>query len=289
MGRRGAQHGRVQRSSAEPGEDESPTTAQIRRPRDSTRSATSAPRRARPAISTRCPPCPPTLLVMAAQPPQVADHLIVDQPAEHVLRLTLNRPDKLNAMHNALEDDIGRVLDWFEVRSVRQGAWTDAVRPNRRSGWPSSPARAAPSVLARISWTGASGMRKGRAAMAWRCARTALDRSRDATSRASALPSCAASVWPSCATSTLLSWLRLPCCRVLTFQQAHHRRAERSLLRRWARDGLQSRPARRRRERQARLPGGAAGRGCVLRAGRCRADVVRQWQLRAGYLGSCAS
>jgi len=31
-------------------------------------------------------------LAMALQPPQVADHLLVDQPDEHILRLTLNRP-----------------------------------------------------------------------------------------------------------------------------------------------------------------------------------------------------
>ncbi|KPV78511.1 uncharacterized protein RHOBADRAFT_41056 [Rhodotorula graminis WP1] len=48
------------------------------------------------------------------QHPSVASHLVVDYPHPKVLRLRLNRPEALNAMTDALEEDIRKVLDWFE-------------------------------------------------------------------------------------------------------------------------------------------------------------------------------
>ncbi|GAA5926301.1 hypothetical protein JCM3775_000981 [Rhodotorula graminis] len=48
------------------------------------------------------------------QHPPVASHLVVDYPHPKVLRLRLNRPEALNAMTDALEEDIRKVLDWFE-------------------------------------------------------------------------------------------------------------------------------------------------------------------------------
>lgn len=130
MGQRGAVNDAFAGALSPPGRAEKPRERASWVLRDSTSSSAHPPHRHRPARlpSTRCSPA------MAAQPPHVADHLIVDQPAEHILRLTLNRPDKLNAMHNALEDDIGRVLDWFEVRSFWQGVWADPCRPSRRFG-----------------------------------------------------------------------------------------------------------------------------------------------------------
>ncbi|PWN48242.1 ClpP/crotonase [Violaceomyces palustris] len=51
------------------------------------------------------------------QPPKVGDHLILSFPSQHVLQLTLNRPKQLNAMTDALESDLSRVLDWFETEA----------------------------------------------------------------------------------------------------------------------------------------------------------------------------
>lgn len=46
--------------------------------------------------------------------PKVGSHLILTTPARHVLQMTLNRPEQLNSMTDAMEDDICRVFDWFE-------------------------------------------------------------------------------------------------------------------------------------------------------------------------------
>lgn len=47
--------------------------------------------------------------------PSVGAHLLLSLPAPHVLQLTFNRPEQLNAMTDALEADICRTLDWFEA------------------------------------------------------------------------------------------------------------------------------------------------------------------------------
>lgn len=47
--------------------------------------------------------------------PKVGSHLILTIPARHVLQMTLNRPKQLNAMTDAMEQDICRVFDWFET------------------------------------------------------------------------------------------------------------------------------------------------------------------------------
>ncbi|PWY97488.1 ClpP/crotonase [Testicularia cyperi] len=46
--------------------------------------------------------------------PQVGSHLILTSPAPHVLQMTLNRPQQLNAMTDAMEMDICKVFEWFE-------------------------------------------------------------------------------------------------------------------------------------------------------------------------------
>ncbi|SPO27473.1 related to enoyl-CoA hydratase [Ustilago trichophora] len=47
--------------------------------------------------------------------PKVGSHLILTTPARHVLQMTLNRPKQLNAMTDAMEEDICRVFEWFET------------------------------------------------------------------------------------------------------------------------------------------------------------------------------
>lgn len=48
-------------------------------------------------------------------PPATGEHLIVSNPANHVLLLILNRPKALNAMIPELQEDIGKILDWAEA------------------------------------------------------------------------------------------------------------------------------------------------------------------------------
>ncbi|KAG8825524.1 hypothetical protein FRB91_003011 [Serendipita sp. 411] len=55
------------------------------------------------------PPVPQKL-----SPPSTKDHLIVSNPAEHVLLLCLNRPQALNSMTPELQEDIENILDWAE-------------------------------------------------------------------------------------------------------------------------------------------------------------------------------
>jgi enoyl-CoA hydratase/carnithine racemase len=47
--------------------------------------------------------------------PATGEHLIVSNPATHVLLLILNRPKALNAMTPELQEDIERILDWAEA------------------------------------------------------------------------------------------------------------------------------------------------------------------------------
>ncbi|KAL4064128.1 ClpP/crotonase-like domain-containing protein [Scleroderma yunnanense] len=47
-------------------------------------------------------------------PPATSTDLKVSFPQEHVLLLTLNRPDKRNSVSPTLSDEIGRVLAWFD-------------------------------------------------------------------------------------------------------------------------------------------------------------------------------
>jgi enoyl-CoA hydratase/carnithine racemase len=48
-------------------------------------------------------------------PPATGEHLVVSNPASHVLLLILNRPKALNAMTAELQEDIERILDWAEA------------------------------------------------------------------------------------------------------------------------------------------------------------------------------
>lgn len=50
------------------------------------------------------------------------DELLIDRPAENVLRLRLNRPEKLNAIDEALVDALSVALDRVEEQSVVLGA-----------------------------------------------------------------------------------------------------------------------------------------------------------------------
>ncbi|KAJ7593943.1 ClpP/crotonase-like domain-containing protein [Mycena floridula] len=47
-------------------------------------------------------------------PPKHSNQLILSYPADHVLLLTLNRPDALNAISPQLTDELHAVLNWFE-------------------------------------------------------------------------------------------------------------------------------------------------------------------------------
>ncbi|KAJ6595674.1 enoyl-CoA hydratase [Mycena vulgaris] len=47
-------------------------------------------------------------------PPAVSAEILLDFPQKHVLLITLNRPKSLNAMTPQMEDDLRRVLNWFE-------------------------------------------------------------------------------------------------------------------------------------------------------------------------------
>lgn len=51
---------------------------------------------------------------MQLKPPVHSSQLKVEFPADHVLLLTLNRPQSLNAMTPTMAEDLRRVLDWFE-------------------------------------------------------------------------------------------------------------------------------------------------------------------------------
>ena len=52
--------------------------------------------------------------MVALNPPQTSNELLVAFPAEHVLLLTFNRPKQLNAMTPQLGEDLRMVLNWFE-------------------------------------------------------------------------------------------------------------------------------------------------------------------------------
>jgi len=56
---------------------------------------------------------PPKTLKSA--PPAHGAHLILSYPIAHILLLTFNRPEALNAMTLALRLDLDKVLDWFET------------------------------------------------------------------------------------------------------------------------------------------------------------------------------
>lgn len=47
-------------------------------------------------------------------PPRTTQQLLVSFPLPHALQLTINRPKARNAVAQDLEDEIGRVMDWFE-------------------------------------------------------------------------------------------------------------------------------------------------------------------------------
>ena len=54
-------------------------------------------------------------VVFEPPPPTTSKQLIVSFPAEHVIQLTLNRPEALNAMSSTLQDELGRILAWFDA------------------------------------------------------------------------------------------------------------------------------------------------------------------------------
>lgn len=85
--------------------------------------------RSRPTLSTSDFPLFPSLLSPTnelttntyfkqtstnMQHPSTGDHLVVTFPLPKVLQLRLNRPEALNAMTDAMEEDIRKMLDWYE-------------------------------------------------------------------------------------------------------------------------------------------------------------------------------
>jgi enoyl-CoA hydratase/carnithine racemase len=53
---------------------------------------------------------------MARSHPQPeSGFLLVEFPQEHVILLTLNRPQARNAMHPDLQKDLEMLMDWFEA------------------------------------------------------------------------------------------------------------------------------------------------------------------------------
>jgi enoyl-CoA hydratase/carnithine racemase len=48
------------------------------------------------------------------RPPAHLEWVSVGVPAPHVLLVALNRPKALNAMSQAMQEDVKAVLDWFE-------------------------------------------------------------------------------------------------------------------------------------------------------------------------------
>jgi hypothetical protein len=51
---------------------------------------------------------------MGTNPPPHSDELMVSFPHEHVLLLTMNRPESLNTMSPTLARDLNIVLNWFD-------------------------------------------------------------------------------------------------------------------------------------------------------------------------------
>lgn len=51
---------------------------------------------------------------LSSEVPFHSDELKVSFPQEHVLLLTLNRPEALNAVSRQLHDDLTSVLRWFD-------------------------------------------------------------------------------------------------------------------------------------------------------------------------------
>lgn len=51
---------------------------------------------------------------MSSTVPSHSEELDVSFPVEHVLLLTLNRPERLNAVSRKLHNDLTAVLHWFD-------------------------------------------------------------------------------------------------------------------------------------------------------------------------------
>ncbi|GAA5923240.1 enoyl-CoA hydratase/isomerase family protein [Sporobolomyces koalae] len=64
------------------------------------------------------------------QHPSVGPHLVVTFPLPKVLQLRLNRPEALNAMTDALEEDLREMLDWFEEEN---SLWTVVITGTGRA------------------------------------------------------------------------------------------------------------------------------------------------------------
>ncbi|KAJ8092776.1 hypothetical protein PM082_023604 [Marasmius tenuissimus] len=65
----------------------------------------------------------------SSEPPKTTQ-LIVSFPSSHVVLLTFNRPDRLNAMSPQLAQDLESVLDWFEKED---DLWVVIVTGNGRA------------------------------------------------------------------------------------------------------------------------------------------------------------
>jgi hypothetical protein len=68
----------------------------------------------------------------ALTPPSHSEELDVAFPIDHVLLLTFNRPQSLNAMTPRMKNDLDKVLDWFVdepqlwyVQFPLMTAWTE--------------------------------------------------------------------------------------------------------------------------------------------------------------------
>lgn len=51
---------------------------------------------------------------LALRPPPHEEHLKVSFPQDHVMLITLNRPNNLNAITPQLTKDIATILNWFD-------------------------------------------------------------------------------------------------------------------------------------------------------------------------------
>lgn len=63
-------------------------------------------------------------------PPTHAEHVILSYPLAHILLVTLNRPEALNAINFPLREDLDAVFAWFETEP---DLWVAVVTGNGRA------------------------------------------------------------------------------------------------------------------------------------------------------------
>ncbi|KAF8333172.1 enoyl-CoA hydratase/carnithine racemase [Cantharellus anzutake] len=55
---------------------------------------------------------------LTSPPPPHGNHILLSYPRKHILLLTFNRPDVLNAISKPLQNDLNTVLNWFEENLI---------------------------------------------------------------------------------------------------------------------------------------------------------------------------